>query len=75
MGTASGFPVPMGIVTVDPEAIRSVHAFLTDVTSGAGSSIKHCTWKTDDALADIDRALEDLGGGAPQQANSSESNT
>jgi hypothetical protein len=63
MGTAEGFPVPLGIVTVDPEAIRKVHGFLTDVISSGGVTVTHCAWQTDDALVDIDRALEDFGVG------------
>jgi hypothetical protein len=65
MGTADGFPVPLGIVTVDPEAIRKVHGFLTDVISGGGVTVRHCAWQTDDALVDVDRALEDFSVGLP----------
>jgi hypothetical protein len=75
MGSAQGFPIPMGIVTMDPEAIRHVHSFMTDVISAGGSSVTHCAWKTDEPLADIDRALEDFGVGMPPQADSHEGST
>lgn len=60
MGEGDSFPVPMGIVTVEPQAVRKVHSFITEVLSAAGVAVRVHKWPSDDPLADIDQALEDV---------------
>ena len=63
--TARSFPIPMGIVSFEPAVVRRAHELVTSLLSGPGVSVEHCNGSSEEAFADIDRALNCMPVDAP----------
>jgi hypothetical protein len=68
--TTRGFPIPMGIVSFEPAVVRRAHELATTLLSGPGVAIQHSSGNSEDAFADIDRALNCMPVDAPESDES-----
>jgi len=58
IGIAEGYPIPLGIASVDPKVIERVHGLITDVIAAAQPVPLHCDWNTANLMDEIDAALD-----------------
>lgn len=54
---AEGYPVPIGIISFDPEVLSRAQAALFDILRLPGVSAHHCDWNAEDMLVEAQAVL------------------